>query len=104
RSIAQPQRERYGREAQGAVDARQDNHRHLAEGESVEHSTLVALPRANSRHVSHVTYSLTVKTTVWIECGREPISTDDEPTTREHGPRLALECWPERPIEPASLA
>src|SRR5438105_63262 len=90
RSIARPQRQRYGREAQRAAHARQDNHRHLAEGECVEHSTLVALPRANPGHVSHVTYSLTVKTTVWIECGREPISTDDEPTTREYCPPCAV--------------
>ena len=31
-------------------------------------------------------YHLALKTTVWIECGREVISTDEEPATKEYCP------------------
>src|SRR5712692_927409 len=44
-----------------------------------------------------------LKTTVWIECGRELISTDDEPTTREYGPPRGVGFMTTTATVPSSL-
>src|SRR5216683_601159 len=44
-----------------------------------------------------------LKTTVWIECGSELISTDEEPTTREYGPPRGVGFMTTTASVPSSL-